>query len=155
MGFTLIELLVAITIMGVLLGATLIRYTTYNEQQQVKQAALTLITNIQQARSDAMSGKKPDTTGCSTTKPLEGYKVSFTQTSYTITPRCNGVDISSAKTTVLLPTGVSFSPVPIPSSFIYLPLTKGVTSVPSQIILTNGNYSVTLHVDATSGSISE
>jgi len=153
-GFTIIELLVTLTIMGVLLGTTLVQYNTYNDRQQVKQAALTIMSDLHQVRSEAVSGKKPQVAGCSDVEPFNGYSVSFTYNSYTVSPRCNDVDVVEGQVTHVLPSGVTFSSVPSPASFMYYSLTRGVSAVPDQIILTNQNYSLTLFVDSTSGTIS-
>jgi len=157
-GFTLIELMVAITIMGVLMGATVVRYATYNDKQLVKQAALTLKSDLQMARTNAISGNKPIVCNAAPGGVLEvflGYQVSFTVSSYTITPKCS-VTVSPVSENILvsLPEGITFSPIPSPASYIYLPLTKGITAAPSQVILTNGTDSVTLTIDPISGSIS-
>ncbi len=154
-GFTLIELLISISIMGFLLVVTLVQYNRYNDRQQVKQAAQTLISNMQKARSDAISGKKPEVAGCTAADPFEGYTVTFSASTYSIAPRCNGVTIASQTVVVSLPDEVVFSPVPSPASFTYYSLTKGVSTPPSEIVLTNQIYTMTLSVDPTSGSVSE
>jgi len=157
-GFTLIEMIVAVTIMLVLLGITIIGYTSYNDRQKVKQAALTLKSDLRMARTNATSGKKP--LSCNAfDETFTGYKVIFTLSSYTVVPLCSLGEITEEKVEVTLPSGVSFDPVPY--TFTYYPLIKGVSTPPSTICLTTGTcndpnfYSVTLTIDPLSGEVSD
>ena len=149
-GFTLIEMIIAVVIMMLLLGLTLVGYASYNDKQKVKQAALTLKSDLRMARTNATSGKKPQS--CSVTDTFKGYKVSFLSSSYTIVPQCSSGDVVGESVTVNLPITVTFFPVP--SSFVYYPLTQGVSSGQS-IVLTNGSTSVTLVIDGRSGEVSD
>jgi len=151
-GFSLIEMIISVVILLLLLGLTLVGYGSYNEKHKVKQAALTLKSNLRMARMNAISGKKPSS--CVTQGDMfEGYAVSFTQSSYTVVPRCHlSEEIIGEKVAVNLPTPITFSPVP--SSFVYYPVTQGVSSGQS-IILISGNTSVTLVIDGLSGEISD
>jgi prepilin-type N-terminal cleavage/methylation domain-containing protein len=148
-GFTLIELIVAVTIMMVLLSVTIVGFSSYNQKQRVKQAALSLKSDLHMARTNATSGKKP--ISCTSDETFEGYDVSFTTSSYSVAPSCSStgqVDVE----TVVLPTGVTFDP--IPSFFTYYPLTQGASTPPSQIILTDGINVVPLTLDALTGDVS-
>jgi len=152
-GFTLIEMIVAITLMMILLGVTISGYASYNSKQNIKQAALNLKSNLRTARTNAMSGKKP--LECTVEETLIGYEVSFTTSSYTITPRCSVTDsIAEGVLSVQLPPGIEFSE--IPSTFTYSPLTQGVSGIlPTTIVFTDGTNLVTLAIDPTSGDVSD
>lgn len=153
-GFTLIEMIVAVTLMMVLLGLTISGYTSYNSKQNIKQAALTLKSNLRTARTNAMSGKKP--LECTEEgETLAGYEVSFTVSSYTITPQCSSTDpVTEGVVHVQLPPGIVFSEVPSP--FMYSPLTQGFSgTLPLTIELTDDTNSVTLVIDSTTGDVSD
>lgn len=111
-GFTLIELLVASAILLTLSGVVLVNYNSYNENQRVRQAALTLKNNLRYAQSRAYNGEKPES-GCT---QLDGYLVSFASSSYTMQAQCGGTPVDPAQQ-VLLTSGLSFSPIPTPMLF--------------------------------------
>lgn len=117
-GFTLIELLVASIILLTLTGAVLVNYNSYNETQQARQAALTLKNNLRYAQSRAINGEKPEI-GCT---QLDGYVVSFTETSYTTKAQCDGTP-SDLGQTVSLSSGLVFNPVP--TSLLFRVLSQG------------------------------
>jgi len=151
-GFTLIEMIISVVILLLLLGLTLVGYASYNEKHKVKQAALTLKSDLRMARMNAISGNKPSSC-VAQGDTFEGYTVSFTESSYTVVPRCHlSNEITGEKVVVDLPLPVIFSPVP--SSFVYYPVTQGVSSGQS-IILTSGSTSVTLVIDGRSGEVSD
>lgn len=150
-GFTLIEMIISITIMMLLLGVTIVGYTSYNDKQKVKQAASALKSDLRMAHTNATSGKKP--LSCASQETFVGYEIVFMSSSYSMTPRCSDSGlINSEKNTITLPLGVLFNP--IPSSFTYYSFTRGVSTPPGEIVLTDGTYSVTLSVDSITGEIS-
>ena len=150
-GFTLIEMIISITIMLLLLGVTIVGYTSYNDKQKVKQAASALKSDLRMARTNATSGKKP--LSCTAQETFVGYEIIFASSFYSMTPRCSDSGlIVSERNTIALPPGVSFDP--IPSSFTYYSLMRGVSTPPGQIILTDGINSITLSVDSSTGEIS-
>jgi prepilin-type N-terminal cleavage/methylation domain-containing protein len=142
LGFTLIELLISISIMVVLMGFTFLRYNSFNDQQRVKQTAETLKTNLRTAQTNAESGNKP--IGCTTDTTLfGGYQVTFNTSSYEIVPLCGSdgtVPYDAEKVVFPLPSGVTISPAPIPATFIYYPLTRGLGNAPKTIVLNNGTF---------------
>jgi len=150
-GFTLIEMIIAVTIMMLLLAGTIAGYSSYNDKQKLKQTGLTLKSNLRMARTNAMSGKKPVT--CLTGDSLMGYTMSFTDSTYTVTPTCSSGPVPADASVVALPDGINFSPVP--SNFIYKPLTQGVSGSPTSVILTDGTNSLTLTIDSATGEISD
>lgn len=152
-GFTIIEILVATSIMMVLFGIVIARYNSFNESEKVRQAALTLKADLRLAQTKARSGQLPLSPEC---LGFGGYYVDFvTDTSYTIAPECNGSrDFPLDTTTVTLPVGVTFSP--LPTSFYYRPMTQGTSLSSDELItLTNGSISVPLKIAAMSGAVSE
>ena len=147
-------MIVAMTVLLLLMAITLAGYSKYNDKQKVKQASLTLKSDLRLARTNAVSGKKPDAVACTGT--LIGYVVTFTSTTYTVTPRCSNALVVDDHVTVTLPDGVFFKT--IPSSFTYLPLTQGVSTPPTNIIMTDGSSDgkndMTLILDAQTGEVS-
>lgn len=115
-GYTLIELLVVIGVMFLLSGSLIANYNAFNDNQRLKQAALTLKNTLRGAQSRALAGQKP-TSGCT---ELVGYEISFTETSYSLQARCSD-GLAGEASAVTLPTGVTFSPVP--SSILFVVLT--------------------------------
>jgi len=126
-AFTLIELIVVISIMMVLTGGALVRYNAYAEQQRVIQAGQTFATNLEYARSKALTGEKP--AGCSTT--LIGYQVVWdSSTVYHISAVCSG----SPNPTYTILTAVTSPGTTIASfpTITFEPLTYG-TSLASDV----------------------
>lgn len=119
-GFTLIELLVASTILLTLTGAVLVNYNNYNETQRTRQAVLTLKNNLRSAQSRAYNGEKPTLCNIS----LDGYVVSFTETSYTTQAQCGGLPVVDTDQTVTLATGLKF--IPVPASMLFRVLSHGL-----------------------------
>lgn len=154
-GFTLIEIIVVVIILIALLGITIASYSSYNTKQKVKQAALDLKSNLRMARTNAVSGKKPE--ACAT-YIFEGYQVNFYLNSYDIIPKCKDADsfylINDEKKTVELPPGIEFDP--IQASIVFHPLTQGVdSSTPNTLTLTDHITSVTLQIDPKTGEVSD
>jgi len=150
-GFTLIELVVVATIVLLLTGTIVVRYTTYTNRQRVKQVALNLKSDLRLAQIKAMSGNIPTSAACTL---FEGYIVSFTDTSYSLGPKCSEGDSYTEKQTVTLPGAVFIDP--IPSSFIFYPLNRG-TSLTSDlpIVITGAGITSTVTVEAYTGTTSE
>ena len=145
-GFTLIELLVASIILITLTGAVLVNYNSYNETQQVRQAALTLKNNLRYAQSRSINGEKPGV-GCT---QLDGYVVSFTETSYTTKTQCDGTPVDPGQTVSLF-SGLVFNPVP--TSLLFRVLSQGLDSDATiTIVGRSKSYKV---VVSRSGDISE
>ncbi len=114
-GFTIIELLVTIGIVLLLSGGVVAAFNNFNESQRVKQSAITLKSNLRYSQNKAISGSKP-TSGCTT---LGGYRVSFTASTYSMQAVCDGALVGDA-TSVTLPSGVTFNPIPSPFTFTVL-----------------------------------
>lgn len=138
-GFTLIEILIAISIVALVGGLVLANYTRYNKNQQLKQAALTLKSNLRLAQSKATTGQKPRL-GCT---ELLGYQVTFSSSSSYSTQAVCTEGPSGEAISVSLPTGIQFSSIPNPITFGVL--TRGIASDVT-ITLTNTakNYAISL-----------
>ncbi len=144
-GFTIIELLMMMGIILLLGGGVVAAFNNFNENQRVKQAALSLKSNLRLAQNKAISGEKP-AVGCTT---LVGYSVSFTATSYTTQAQCNSGPAGSSSVTNL-PSGVSF--VPVPSMLTFSVITGRIASN-TTITLSGLNKTYSLTV-AGSGNVS-
>lgn len=159
-GFTLIELIIVVTVILVISVVTLLNYNSYTDRQRVKQAGLTLRSDLRLAQTKATSGQKPFI--CDATTTLESYTITFSDCGglgacYEILPVCTQsgtlVDTSGDVTRVFLPSSVRFQMSYAPISFF--PVT-GVTDLTEDrlIVLTGAGvtYSVVI---STSGSISD
>jgi len=105
-GFTLIELLVVISIMGILLGASLVYYQSFNRRQILNQVAKDLGNNLRHAQSKALAGEKPQDWCDGEGETLTGYRLEFTsETEYQIMAICSNSEIQIAKT-VRLPNNI-------------------------------------------------
>ncbi len=143
-GFTIIELLISMSIILLLGGGVLAAFNNFNENQKVKETALTLKSNLRLAQNKAIAGKKPE--GCGA---LNGFTASFTASSYTVQARCDGVPTGGSLTTSL-PSGISF--VPVPAAFTFSVLTGRIAS---NITLTVTGLSKSYSVAVTeSGNVS-
>ncbi len=146
-GFTLIEILVSVTLLLVISGLMVANYNGFNDAQVVKQAASTMRSNVQAARTKAATGVKP--TGCD---QLVGYEVDFTQGTYTVSALCmvgGSQQVLPNGTVYPLPEGVIFSPIPL--STIFYALDRGASV--AQTITLNGNQKTATISILASGAI--
>lgn len=121
-GFSLIELIVSVSVIMLITGGVVSAYNSYNDQQKIRQAALTLKADLRLAQASAAGGRIPTSDTCT---DFVGMHVSGNSTSYTIAPQCSeGSGYDEASTTPLAPGLVLTF---LPSSFIFYPLTRGVS----------------------------
>jgi len=120
-GFTLVEVIVSVGIAISLIGAIIVNYNAHNDTQTLKQAALTLKNDLRLAQSKALAGEKP----ASDCTELVGYSITFSVGSYSLRAQCSPEGAIGPTTTVTLPSGVTFSP--LPSSFTFRVLSRGTT----------------------------
>lgn len=120
-GFTLIELLVSVAIVMLITGGVIVNYNTYNDAQKTRSAVLTVKNNLRLAQSRAYNGDKPGS-GCT---QLQGYRVSFTASSYAIQAQCSEGLAGDAQS-YTIESGNTFSPVP--SDMLFRVLTQGADS---------------------------
>ena len=147
-GFTLVELLIVVTILVTLLGVGLASFNSFNRRERLKQAALTLKSNLRFAQTKSISVEKPDS-GCT---EFVGMTVRFTATTYAVSHTCTPEgDVGDAETVIL--SGATFSP--IPSAFTFVSRSNSLSPAATQTItLMNGSESYVLTV-AANGSVSD
>ena len=142
-GFTLIELLTAITALSLVLSISGASYSKFNRKTTLKQASLTLKTNLRSVQFRAINGQKPTNITCT---QLDGYSVSFTSSSYSYQASCTPEALDAPVTTVALAKGVTFSP--IPSAILYKVLGAGIDKESQiQITLVNSLASYILAIN--------
>ncbi len=143
-GFTLIELLVVITITSTLFAIGIAAYNNFNKGQILTQTANTLKNDLRLVQSKASSGEK-DATICSG-KTLDGWYMSFANSSYSIFGKCGGVSFSTKS--VNLPSGISFNPLPSsnPIQFVLLARGTSVDVITITLLSTSGTKVVTVTV---------
>lgn len=147
-GFTLVELLIVVTILVTLLGVGLASFNTFNRRERLKQAALTLKSNLRFAQTKSISVEKP-TSGCT---EFVGMTVRFTASTYTVIHECTPEgDVGEAETVTLA--GMTFSP--IPSEFTFISRSNSLSPSATQTLtLVNGRETYVLTV-AANGSVSD
>lgn len=147
-GFTLLEIIVSVSISLLLTGLVVANYNTYNNNQVLKQAALTVKNDFRFIQSNALTGGKP-ASGCS---QLDGWIVSFAASSYTYRPYCSGAPAGTS-VTVPLPTGITFSPVP--ASIVFRVLSRG-TNLSGTTNITLAGFAKTYRLAvSTAGDVSD
>lgn len=140
-GFTLIELLVVMGVIFLLSAGAIANYNGFDDNQKLKQAALTLKNTVRASQSRALAGEKP-TSGCT---QLVGFEIGFSATSYSLQARCSE-GLAGEATTVNFPKGVTFSQVPASIVFQVLTGRTDKTSDISLILLGMAKrYTLLLH----------
>lgn len=148
-GFTLLELMVSISIGMLTIGAIIANYNGYNNRQSLKQAALTLKNNLRFAQAKAFSGEKP----ASSCTELVGWRVSFASGSYTMQAECAPQGLQGTSTTMTLPSGITFSPIPAAITFRVLSRGSDLTAA-GFLNLVGFNQTYTLEISP-GGDISD
>lgn len=138
LGFTLIELIVVITVILIVSAITILNFNAYTDRQRIKQAAITLRSDLRFARINASSGQKPR----ECTEIFAGYDVTFTidcggkGSCYAISGACYDPVARSYSfvdtNTIYLPEGVVFDGNY--DTFRFLPLT-GVTDLTGDLAI--------------------
>lgn len=145
-GYTLIEILVAVTIIGLLTGASIAGYNTLNQRQTVLNGGKELMSVMRTAQERATSGVKPTT--CA---QLIGYSVTAAANgkAYTLSGVCS--DATTAIRTYTLPTGVTFV-ANLATQFSVQ--TGGAGGTLGDIQVKSSSYTYTMNVNQ-SGDITE
>ncbi|HUV43037.1 MAG TPA: type II secretion system protein [Patescibacteria group bacterium] len=118
-GFTLIEILVVVSVMAILFSLGLAQYMKFNRQQILEQAILELKTDLTDARSKALSGKKECTEGV-----FDGVLVDFSPGNYVLYSSCGGgLDLKLISDTQLS-SGVKITESP-EDGILFKPITGG------------------------------
>lgn len=141
-GFTLIELLIAVVISGILIGAAMAAYRGQGAKQKVKQAGVSFQTNLKSYQQKALAGQKPE----ECTGSLDGYQVSgIDSNSFSVTAVCQtGAPVA---TEFDLPGEVVFQAAFNPAE-IFFPVLSGAVDGAQTIVLTQGDYSYQVVVEA-------
>jgi len=158
-GFTLIELIIVVTVILVISVVTLLNYNAYTDKQRVKQAGLTLRSDLRSTQTKATAGQKPVVCSEAT---LVSYQVTFstcggTGACYEIQPVCvaneTTVDTTSEVTRVYLPSGVTFFASYPPIQFFSV---TGVTNLTADMMIQLSGAGVAYIVLVSpSGSVSD
>ena len=103
-GFTLIELLVTISIIALLFGVGVARYTEFNRRQVFDQTVLEFKSSLRTVQQKALSGEKDDD-AC--TEDLDGWVLHYIDAdTYEIYGKCGTNDFGYKP--IELPPGVTF-----------------------------------------------
>ena len=144
-GFTLIEMMVVITISGILVAGGLAAYKGISEKENLKQAGLTLESNLKLAARRAQAGEKPE--NCSGN--LTSFSVSAVGsdvTKYQVQAKCSTGDATAVE--YVLGDGVEFQSV-INPPIDFWPLRNGVTGGQTLTLTTiSGSFSYQVVVEA-------
>jgi len=137
-GFTLVEILIATTVIMGLTGLVIANFGTFSNNQKMKQAGKTLKNDLRFVQSRAQSALKPS--GCNR---LVSYQVAFTQTTYQYQPICD-TGLSGTATTITVPSGIVFSPIPTTITFKVL---SGVPDRTLQITMSGAGRTYNIRVE--------
>lgn len=123
-GFTLLELIIVIALMALTVGGAVATYRQFNDKQRVVSEAKQLIALLRTAQRRISVGDKP--AACAG-RNLNGYTVSGSNSTYTLTVQC----ASMANITVSTKTMASDMQIFAPFSVQFIDLGRGVVVVPS------------------------
>jgi type II secretory pathway pseudopilin PulG len=137
-GFTLVEILVATTVIMGLTGLVVANFGSFSGNQKMKQAGKTLKNDLRFVQTRAQSALKP--TGCN---KLVSYQVAFTQTTYQYQPVCD-TGLFGSPTTITVPSGIVFSPIPTAVTFKVL---SGIPDKTLQIVMSGSGRTYSIRID--------
>lgn len=157
-GYSFIELIVVIGILMIVVGGSIASYASFQDKEKVKQAALTLKSNLRLAQSKAVSGEKPvlpNATPSADCKKLMGYVLQFSGTFYSIQAQCTHSDGTQGnagfETTIPVPSGVTV--VPSAALIQFYPLDQGVSD---ELVVSISSHSHAYQITVTkSGKIDD
>ena len=130
-GYTLIEILVAITIVGLLFGVGYVNFRDFSRREAIAGAGKLLQGDLRLSQQMALSGQKPQDVSCNTPNLLNGYDFHIVSASeYTIKANCSGGVVTTVAKDVILPSDITFSPIPSPNPVMFKVLGQG-TNIPS------------------------
>jgi len=142
-GFTLIEMMVVIAISGILVAGGLAAYKGISEKENLKQAGLTLESNLKLAARRAQAGEKP--ADCSGSLTSFTVSAGTDNTKYQVQAKCSAGDATAVE--YVLGDGVEFQSV-ITTSIDFWPLRNGVTGGQTlTLTTTSGSFSYQVIVE--------
>lgn len=162
-GFTLIELLIVFSLLAIISTIGIAAFSSYSQNQNLRNAALSIKTLLQEARTDATS----QVNSCSTSSTFQGYALQLCCSSYTtgcpsctsgndyeIDAICSGSPTSTyttvANTGGKFPTGVSLNiSSTTQRSFQFIPITGGVVGGGKVVINGANTMQQTITVSST------
>lgn len=146
-GFTLIELIVVFSLIGILTSLGIASYAAYNSSQIVQSSATTVVTQLNSARSLAISQVIPTSCG---TNYLTGYQVDITPNGqqYTVSAMCGSKQVISTYNLPKQLTFVSGSTTPV-----FFAVSTGIVATTATIQVTGYGKTKIITV-TTAGSIS-
>ena len=121
-GFTLIEMMVVIAISGILVAGGLAAYKGISEKENLKQAGLTLESNLKLAARRAQAGEKPG--DCSGSLTSFTVSAGTDNTKYQVQALCSQQNAAAVE--YVLGDGIQFQQV-FTTPIDLLPLRNGVT----------------------------
>lgn len=110
-GYTLIEIMVGLSIISLLFLGGYSGYQEFTRRQILDNTAAELISNLNLIKQKALSGDQSSLcTDLDSQNTLEGYQVSFSSNSYTISPRCKNIQLGlSYSVNITLPQSITLS----------------------------------------------
>lgn len=162
-GFTLIELLIVFSLLAIISTIGIAAFSSYSQSQSLRNAALSIKTLLQEARTDAAS----QVNTCNTGSTLQGYALQLccsvygsgcpsctSGNDYEIDTVCSGSPTSTyttvANTGGKFPSGVSLNASSTTQrSFQFIPISGGVVSGGKVVINGANNAQQTITVSNT------
>lgn len=148
-GFTIIELVVVIAILTLISVSSFVGFNKYNNTLKLNSEAENLKTNINEAKSSALSGFIYK---CTASQSLYGYKLSIDSAStYSLYEVCidNGTGVKISNQLINkkfnLQTGLTFNPTGVSVTFLAV---SGIPESSAVFKLVNGSSSSSVSVDS-------
>lgn len=159
-GFTLIELLIVFSLLAIISTVGIAAFSSYSQNQNLRNAALSIKTLLQEARTDVAS----QVNACSRASTFQGYALQLccptygsgcpnctSGNDYEIDAICSGSPTSTyttvANTGGKFPTGVSLNTTSTTQrSFQFIPIAGGVVSGGKIVIKGANNMQQTITV---------
>lgn len=135
-GFTLVEVLVGLLIVTFLFVGGYTSYREFARRQVLVSSVDVLKSNLNLARQKASAVEKPP--GCTNT--LTGYEVTFTNITYTVSPKCDVTNPSASYTLIYsLPSSVTMQTQGLSSNLLYKPVAGTNLTADGTITLTHSS----------------
>ena len=152
-GFTLIEILVVMAIISLVSVGSYVGFVQFNKQQSLTSVWDTLRNNLNEAKSKAASQVIVTSICNNGSQTLVGQQVRFYAPAgaphyYNLEEVCNPGGVAIVRT-VYLPSNVTFTTIPPPTSPLRFLIITGVVSNPTTITISNGSQARSIIIDRT------